>query len=132
MSELWRERVRRAKQVLLGGKRVRWRLVAALTVAMALAGATGAGAAVRACHTYSRSGPGWVTSARNMSCRAAVGVWDRGHGEQPVVLRKGGRIQVDGFQCVTYANHTPPGPSDADVPVRCTRGPRTFRFEYAV
>jgi hypothetical protein len=91
-----------------------------------------AGAAGRRCHTYPSSGPGEVTYAHNMSCRAAAEAWTAGDGSQQVSLHKGGRFHVGRFRCVTYADHTPPGPSDSDVLVRCLDGRRSFRFEYAV
>lgn len=98
---------------------------------MALA-PSAASATVRDCHTYAGDSPGWVTSVRNMSCAAAARSWDRGHGDQHVALKTGGHFRVGAFRCVTYANHTPPGPSDANVLVRCVSGRRAFRFDYAV
>jgi hypothetical protein len=116
------------RTVLPTGRRLLPALAATIVV---LTAAASAGAAVRNCHTYS-TGPGWVTSVRNMSCRDAAIAWGRGDGDQRVSLHTGGRFRVGRFRCVTYANHTPPGPSDANVLVRCVSGGRAFRFQYAV
>jgi hypothetical protein len=63
-----------------------------------------------------------------MTCREALHAWVRGRGWMHVSLTEGGRFRVGQFDCVTYLNLTPPGPSDADVHSRCTRGSKEFRL----
>jgi hypothetical protein len=78
------------------------------------------------------AGPGRIFRVRNMSCADALAVWERGRGWMHVSLTQGDHFKVGSYRCVTYLNLTPPGPSDADVHSRCSRGRHEFWLVYAI
>ena len=105
-------------------------LVVGVLSALAL-GVPSAEASARSCrNAYAATSPAAITSVRNLTCRAAVRYYDRHHGGSHVSLHRGGHFRIGNFACVTYADLTPPGPSDSYVLARCVRGVQAFRFEY--
>lgn len=78
------------------------------------------------------AGPGQILSVRGMSCRAAVLVYVDARGWQHVSLRQNGSFRLGTFRCITYADQTPPGPSDSNVLIHCADHTRSFRMRYAV
>ncbi|HKG04764.1 MAG TPA: hypothetical protein VKB03_16450 [Conexibacter sp.] len=67
-----------------------------------------------------------------MTCSGAYGFYRRHHGDQHVPISKGEVTYIGRFACHVYQDLTPPGPSDSWVRVRCARGRKAFRLEYAV
>ncbi len=94
-------------------------LLAALGLALTAGGAQGAPAVVRDCHVWADYPNTLISSARNMTCKAAVTEMKRYRGQ---IFR---RFRTPGRFVCTRVSGVPEGGQ-----WRCVRGTQAFRFDF--
>ena len=94
-------------------------LLAALGFALAAGGAQGSPTVVRDCHLWADYPNTLISSARNLTCKAAVTEMKRYHGQ---IFRQ---FRTPGSFVCTRVSGVPEGGQ-----WRCVRGAQAFRFEF--